>query len=403
MDMSRSASPSPTRGEVRLGAFMPPFCRRHVDPTLALEWEYEVVEHLDRLGYHEAWIGEHHSGGSELIASPELFIAGAIPRTRNIRLGTGVISLPYHHPLTVADRIVQLDHQARGRAMFGFGPGLLPSDAAMFGIAPDKQRERMVEALDIILRLLDGETVTQRSEWFDLVNARLQNLPFSRPRPEMAVASAVTPSGGKLAGRYGLGLLGVAAASNMGFGSLGTNWQIAEREAAANGRRVDRRNYRLVAPFHVAETRAEALREVAYGFDEWADYTRHINVEGPTSLGMASPEFINDNGMGAIGTPDDAVAALERFWEQSGGFGCILYFHLPWATHDAIKRSLQLFAEYVVPAFARRNESRRASLAWLGKNVHTFQAASQSAAQKTIDKHLSDDAATQRGQQLASA
>ena len=394
--MTNQAVDPPARDELRMGAFIPPFCRRNVDPTHAIEWEYETVEHLDRLGFHEAWIGEHHSGGSELIASPELFIAGAIPRTRQIRLGTGVISLPYHHPLTVADRIVQLDHQARGRAMLGFGPGLRPSDAAMFGIPPDKQRDRMVEALGIILRLLDGETISHDSDWFRLVDARLQLLPYSRPRPHLAVASAVTPSGGKLAGRHGLGLLGVAAASQTGFGTLGTNWEIAEREAATLGRTVDRRNYRLVAPFHVAETREEALRDVAYGFDEWADYTRHINVEGPSSLGMASPQSINELGMGAIGTPDDAVAALDRFWEQSGGFGCILIFHNPWAKHDAIKRSYQLFAEYVMPAFARRNEQRHASLAWLGQNVETFQAASQSAAQKTIDKFIADDAAAKR-------
>ena len=382
------------RADLRIGAFIPPFCRRHADPTLAIEWEYEVVEHLDRLGFHEVWIGEHHSGGGELISSPELFIAGAVPRTRQIKLGTGVISLPYHQPLMVADRIVQLDHQARGRAMFGFGPGLLPSDAMMLGIPSDKQRDRMVESLDVILRLLAGEVVTQKSEWFELVDARLQLPPYTRPRPHVAVASAVTPSGGKLAGRYGLGLLGVAAASSMGFGSLGTNWEIAEREAAKSGAELERRNYRLVAPFHLAESREQALREVEYGFAEWADYTRHINAEGPVSLGMASPEFINDNMMGAVGTVDDAVAALERFWEQSGGFGAILCFHHPWATHDAIRRSYRLFAEYVLPKFADRNAPRHASLHWLGENLQRFQAASQSAAQKTIDKHIAEDEAS---------
>ncbi len=380
--------------ELRIGAFIPPFCRRHVDPTLALEWEFTVIEHLDGLGFHEAWIGEHHSGGSELISSPELFIAGAVGRTRQIRLGTGVISLPYHNPLMVADRVVQLDHQARGRAMFGFGPGLLPSDAAMLGIASDKQRDRLVEGLDVVLRLLDGEVVTEKSEWYELVDARLQLAPYSRPRPHVAVASAVTPSGGKLAGRYGLGLLGVAAASSMGFGSLGTNWEIAEREAAKNGVVLDRRNYRLVAPFHIAETRAQAMKDVEYGFAEWEDYTRHINAAGPVSLGMASPEFINDNRLGAVGTVDDAVAALEKFWTQTGGFGAILCFHHPWATHDAIKRSYQLFAEYVLPKFADRNASRHASRHWLGANVETFQAASQAAAQKTIDKHVADDEAS---------
>jgi limonene 1,2-monooxygenase len=362
--------------------FIPPFCRRDADATLALEREFELVEHLERIGFDEAWIGEHHSGGTELIASPELFIAAAAARTQRIRLGTGVISLPYHHPLMVADRMVQLDHQSRGRAMFGFGPGLLTSDARMLGIAADQQRNRMVESLQVILRLLDGEVVSQKTEWFELCEARLQLAPYSRPRPHIAVASAATPSGGKLAGRFGLGLLGVAAASAQGFGTLGTNWQIAEREAAAQGHRVRRSEYRMVAPFHLAETRAQALAEVETGFAEWADYTRKINPAGPISLGMESPRFINETGNGAVGTPDDAVAALEKFWEQSGGFGCILLLGQTWASAEATQRSCTLFAEYVMPAFTRRNARRIASLDWMGQNVQAFSAASKDAADK---------------------
>ena len=368
--------------DLRCGMFIPPFCRRDADATLALEREFELVEHLERIGFDEAWIGEHHSGGTELIASPELFIAAAAARTQRIRLGTGVISLPYHHPLMVADRMVQLDHQSRGRAMFGFGPGLLTSDARMLGIAADQQRNRMVESLQVILRLLDGEVVSQKTEWFELCEARLQLAPYSRPRPHIAVASAAPPSGGKLAGRFGLGLLGVAAASAQGFGTLGTNWQIAEREAAAQGHRVRRSEYRMVAPFHLAETRAQALAEVETGFAEWADYTRKINPAGPISLGMESPRFINETGNGAVGTPDDAVAGLEKFWEQSGGFGCILLLGQTWASAEATQRSCTLFAEYVMPAFTRRNARRIASLDWMGQNVQAFSAASKDAADK---------------------
>ena len=120
---AESRSDETRRDTLRCGVFVPPFCQRHADATLAIEREFELVEHLDRLGFDEAWIGEHHSGGTELIASPELFIAAAAERTQRIRLGTGVISLPYHHPMMVADRLVQLDHQTRGRAMFGFGSG----------------------------------------------------------------------------------------------------------------------------------------------------------------------------------------------------------------------------------------------------------------------------------------
>jgi limonene 1,2-monooxygenase len=150
------------------------------------------MEWLDRLGYDEAWIGEHHSAGFETISSPELFIAAAAERTRSIRFGTGVISLPYHSPLMVANRIIQLDHQTRGRVMFGFGPGLLVSDAVMLGIEPNTQRDRMAQALDVILRLLDGQAVTEQTDWYNLQQARVHLLPYTQPRPQIAVASAAT-------------------------------------------------------------------------------------------------------------------------------------------------------------------------------------------------------------------
>ena len=155
--MSTSAvSPSshvPDR--LRFGIFLAPFHPLAENPELALERDFQLVEQLDRLGYHEAWIGEHHSAGFEIIPSPELFIAAAVERTRHIRLGTGVVSLPYHHPLMLADRVAQLDVQTRGRFMFGVGPGALPSDALMMGIDPLRQRDMMDESLGVLVPLLE--------------------------------------------------------------------------------------------------------------------------------------------------------------------------------------------------------------------------------------------------------
>ena len=157
---------------MRNGIFLAPFHSLDQDPTEALHRDLELLENLDRLGYEEAWIGEHHSAGFEIIASPEVFIAAAAERTTNIRLGTGVVSLPYHNPLMTANRIIQLDHQTRGRVMLGVGPGLLPSDAMMLGIDPMIQRERMMEGLKVIMRLFNGEVVTEKSDWYNLINAR---------------------------------------------------------------------------------------------------------------------------------------------------------------------------------------------------------------------------------------
>src|SRR5260370_13016229 len=219
---------------LRAGIFLAPFHPVDEDPTLAIRRDIDLIEHLDRIGFDEAWIGEHHSAGYEIIASPELMIAAVAERTQRIRLGTGVISLPYHHPLMVANRIVQLDHMTRGRAMFGVGPGLLPSDAEMLGVPVPKQRDRMAQSLDVILRLIGGEIVTEQTEWYTLKQARCQLLPYTRPRPEFPVASTFTPSGGKLAGRYGLGMLCVAATQTAGFAVLRSNWQVACELAPAD-------------------------------------------------------------------------------------------------------------------------------------------------------------------------
>ena len=119
---------------MKFGCFLGPFHRVGENPTLALDRDLELIDWMDNLGFDEAWVGEHHSAGWEIIASPEVFIAAAAQRTRYIKLGTGVVSLPYHHPLMVANRMVQLDHMSHGRVLFGVGPGALPGDAYMMGI-----------------------------------------------------------------------------------------------------------------------------------------------------------------------------------------------------------------------------------------------------------------------------
>src|SRR5438034_7661659 len=136
-----AARPQRLEQLMRFGIFLAPFHQPDENPTLALERDLELIERLDRLGYDEAWIGEHHSAGTEIIASPEIFIAAAAQRTRTIKLGSGVISASYHNPLWVAERAVQLDHMTKGRFMLGLGPGALPSDAAMIGLDMPRTRD----------------------------------------------------------------------------------------------------------------------------------------------------------------------------------------------------------------------------------------------------------------------
>jgi len=245
------------------GIFLAPFHRVGENPTLALTRDMELIEWLDYLGYDEVWIGEHHSAGWELIASPEVFIAAAAERTRQIKLGSGVTSLPYHHPLMVAERFVQLDHMTRGRAMLGCGPGALVSDAYMMGIEPVMQRPRMDEALDAIMLLLKcEEPVTLKTDWFELREARLHLAPYTEPHLEIAVASVMTPAGVIAAGRHGLGVLSIGAGLPGGPDALAGQWKIAEETAAKHGKKMDRKKWRLVVNVHVADDDDEALRHV---------------------------------------------------------------------------------------------------------------------------------------------
>jgi limonene 1,2-monooxygenase len=381
--------------DLRNGIFLAPFHPLDEDPTEAIHRDLALIEHLDRLGYEEAWIGEHHSAGFEIIASPELFIAAAAERTKRIKLGTGVVSLPYHHPLTVANRILQLDHMTRGRVMFGAGPGLLPSDAFMLGIPVAKQRERMAESLDVILRLFKGEIVTEQTEWYTLQNARAQLLPYTKPHPEVCVASTITPSGGRLAGKYGLGMLCVAATTIEGYDVLGANWKIACDIAAERGATMDRGRLRLVGPVHIAETREQARKNVEFGIHKWIDYFTTFN---PTALGpdllAADPiAAMIESGRAVIGTPDDAIAQLGRLYQQSGGFGCFLQLATNWADWEQTKKSYELWARHVTPHFRGASVNRDASLRWTRENIDEFMGAAMAAAQQMFVKHAEEQAA----------
>ena len=387
------------RDQLRAGIFLPPFHPNDEDPALCFARDFELIQWLDKLNYDEAWIGEHHSGGYETYGSPELFIATAAERTKRIKLGTGVISLPYHNPFMVAHRMVQLDHQTRGRAMFGFGPGLLVSDAMMFGIDPDNQRDRMGESLSIIMRLLAGEVVTHKSDWIDLREARLQLKSFTRPRPHIAVTSTITPNGAKLAGRYDLGMLCVAAAAPAGYNVLDVNWRLANEIAAEHGRKMNTSHLRLMAPIHVAETREQAVAEVNWGFKKFLHYSYSLRPEGPVAIGLPTEitmdniEELHRSGRASIGTPDDAVALIERFWAKTGGFGAILILAHNWATFEATKKSFEMFARYVLPAFAGRNTARVESLTWIRDRREEFSSASTAAAMRLVNEFKAAEAA----------
>ncbi len=358
---------------LRFGIFLAPFHRLGDNPTLAMRRDIEMIEWLDHLGYDEAWIGEHHSAGWELIASPELVIAAAAERTKHIRLGSGVTSLPYHHPFMVAERFAQLDHMTRGRAMLGCGPGALVSDAYMLGIDPMTQRRRMDEALDAIMALLRcEEPATMKTDWFEMREARLHLRPYSDPHFDIAVASTMTPAAPITAGKHGLGILSLGAGLPGGPEAVASQWRIAEELAAKHGKTMDRKKWRLVINMHCAEDDELALRQVKVG--ERAETVTYFEEglgrppgrsEDPLRDGVAS-------GSTLVGSPDLIARGIDRLIKLSdGGFGGLMFRAHDWADREQTWRSYELFARYVMPRFQNQVSMQTASYEWAKANRKT--------------------------------
>lgn len=344
---------------MRFGLFLGPHHTPSAqNPTVAFERDLATVQLLDQLGYDEVWFGEHHSCGAEIIGDPAMFIAWVASQTRHIKLGTGVVSLPYHNPLLVADRMIMLDHLTRGRMMMGLGPGALPTDALMLGIDPADQRDALEHDTDVLMHLLLNDApISVETPRYKLVNARCQLSPYSDPCFDVGVAAVISPSGPRLAGKHGLSLLSVGATmrGEDGFDTLGLHWNVMEERSREFGRVADRSRWRVVGMMHIAETYEQAVKDVEYGIDDFFDYLQHTTatpqfaVEGDTRKERI--EWANDCGMGVIGTPRDAVAHLKKLEAQAGGFGCFLQLYHEWANWPATQHHFELFARYVAPAF----------------------------------------------------
>ncbi len=389
---------------LKFGILLEPFHPTNENPDCALEQGLELITFLDSLGYDYAWVGDHHSDGfgndgfgnagfgnagfgnnsTGNIESPDVFITKAAERTRNIRLGACVSSLSSQHPLVQADRIMQLDHMTGGRVALCAGPVALPTDTDTMGVRPEEQTQAMQCAIEVLVPLLKGEQVSNKTRWFELDEARLQlspyskpmvedearlqlspyskpmvvdeahlqQPPYSKPMVEMAVAAQTSPAGASVAGSYGLGLITIGATSPGGFNALAPSWEIYERKALENNHPVDRKRWSLAGPVHIAETREQAFDNVRYGLGEWVRYFQEV-VSLPLVSGDCDDharELVN-SGLAVIGAPEDAITQICRLQEQSGGFGCFLQLAHHWADPAATCKSYELFMHYVKPEF----------------------------------------------------
>ena len=231
------------------------------------------------------------------------------------------------------------------------------------------------------------------TDWFTLRDARLQLLPYTRPRFEVAVAAQVSPSGPRLAGKHGLSLLSIGATRVEGYNAMETAWTIMEDRAAEFGTSVDRDGWRLVGPMHIAETRKQAKEDVKYGLAKWLDYFINVAALPIAPQGATVEEAANifiESGFAVIGTPDDAIEQMQRLEKQSGGFGCYLFMAHDWADRERTMKSYELFAKYVMPAVNEESKATRRSLEWARDNRSTFMPKVGEAIMNSIQSHAQE-------------
>jgi limonene 1,2-monooxygenase len=370
---------------LKFGVFMSPLHSPTGNPTRNLQRDVELCQYLDRLGFDEVWVGEHHSAGWECVGSPEVFLSYVAASTHNIRLGTGVVSLPYHNPYMVASRATLLDHLSHGRFSLGMGPGAFLSDARQFALDPAQSRRKLEEGAGVIRRLLAGEVVTETTDWYQLSGARLQLLPYNE-QLEIVISQVVSPSGPVLAAKLGASLLALNATDPGAIGRLAEHWALHEETAAQHGHSSDRGKWRIVAPYFVAETEEEAFREVERGIVLWSHYLTSVGpaatgrrsqqnaLVGPHDIvpraveGSSAKEIARglcETGFAVIGTPDQVEHQIRRLQEQTGGFGVFLNWQADWATPEATFRSYRLFADEVIPRFRQHSSALVASQDWV--------------------------------------
>jgi limonene 1,2-monooxygenase len=379
---------------LRFGVQIFPYHKPWVDPSVQFADDMRLIEHLDRLGYDEVWVGEHHSTGWQNIAAPELLIAAAAQRTSDITFGTGVSSLPYHHPFLLADRIVQLSHLVKGRFIWGVGAGSLAQDAHAIGVDPLEQRRMTDESLEAIIALLryDGP-ITRKTDWFEINDAQLHLRPYNGEF-DIRVASMLSPSGPRLAGKYGTGIFQFGVIGAAEENPLAQTWAIAEESAARHGQTVDRNRWTALHMMHIAETEEQARAEARWGLQAWVRYMLGIlpvAQTDPDDFGGLVDEL--NESIFVIGTPEMARKRIQTILEVSGGFGSLVIGNTEVASPRAQRDSFELLAREVFPHFTGQVATRmagEASMAAFGATGERLAAAHERARQEYDAERAAD-------------
>ena len=351
---------------MKFSIFMMPLHHPTENPSLAFDRDISLIRYAEELGYDEFFIGEHHSGGWETMPAPEMALAKASAHAHRIRLGTSVISVPFHHPFHVAERMAFLDHLTRGRAILGVGPCALVTDKNLFGLATEKLYPMMAESVEIIVRLLESpDPIDYDGQYWKLNQMRLQLRSYQQPRMPLAIASSGNPISLELAGKYGMLLLSPAGKNKRNNQSKAEQWHTVESIAAKHGRQASRDNWRIATCIYLADSREEAWRDVEENMGRDMQYFFAIGLKAPYEAypGQPAGEITARSGADRrdwiIGTPDDAIAQIERMQTETGGFGGLMLTTHEWASTEKLRHSYELFARYVMPHFRGHTQGYR--------------------------------------------
>ena len=352
---------------MNFGLFMMPV--HHPDKGLprTLKEDMNTVVTADRLGFDEAWIGEHFTIPWENLPAPDLFIAKAFALTENIKLGTGVVLLQLHDPKMLAHRMSMLDHLGEGRFYFGVGTGGVPTEFEFFGIDEEKRHARAAETLDAVLKIWESDgTLDYQGEFHQIksptpiteVGLGLWHKPLTLPHPPIAVAGVSRNSSTiEWAGEHGwIPLTG----DILPLAHVPTHWEAYKRGAAKAGRTADRRDWRVSLMIHVAETTEKARDNVlnhgmAQTFNEYflplfrkLGFLNIVKADDSIPDDAITVEYLMDDRW-IVGDPDHCVKKIREAYDAVGGFGTLLQTNMDWDSPEIGLKSLELFSKHVAP------------------------------------------------------
>jgi len=357
---------------MEFGLFMMPLHPPHRSYADAYDRDIDQIVLADRLGFREAWVGEHLTERWENAPAPDLLIAKALALTRNIRLGTGVTLLALHNPVHLAHRIAMLDHMARGRFQWGIGGGGIPTDLSLLGLDhsdPAAVRARSVEVLDVVLKLWASEDgFTHRGRFFeihapalDAVKERGYHMkPYQQPHPPIAVAASTPASSSmRMAGERGWIPM---SSSLLSRAFLADHWRLVEAGAAVAGRHAHRREWRIARDILVAPTSAiarERARAVLGRNYVEHQYPNRVGTAQMASTKLApsmadeavTVDYLMDN-VWIVGDPSECADKIRQIHEESGGFGALLAITTDSDDAGWDHESLRLLIEDVAPRVA---------------------------------------------------